>query len=418
MAIARNVVIEQVTGTYDDRITRAIKDSESKTRAAFNSMAAAAKAFVGVLLAREVKQAFRELLNFSREYNTESTKQVQAWDQALIRLKSAVVESGAFRRIVEGIAKAADFTAAALSSAQNFSNVMSALGDVIVVFFKGVAVQVENIFKNAANKILEFQDNLTKFLTAGLASVDFRFKESGSGLGPFGGGLASAQARLDAAIAQGLAGVNTPTRIGEQGPAVAPIETMNVVAIREAESLSTRLLDIKTIELESKLDKEVAYQQALAQLDEEQFQRRQAQAQATAQIFGNLATVAEAFGKKGFAAMKAASMAEAIVNTYAAANVALKSAPPPFNFALAASVVAAGLANVAKIAATSYGSRGIGGGSSGGGGSRRDFGQTQQPAVNNVVNLRLQIGEQVGLAIKEAVEKGLSKDIKLERLAF
>jgi hypothetical protein len=37
------------------------------------------------------------------------------------------------------------------------------------------------------------------------------------------------------------------------------------------------------------------------------------------------------------------------MDTYAAANVALRSAPPPFNFALAALVTAAGLANVAQI---------------------------------------------------------------------
>lgn len=51
-------------------------------------------------------------------------------------------------------------------------------------------------------------------------------------------------------------------------------------------------------------------------------------------------------------AQKAIANAEAIVNTYKAANVALASAPPPFNYALMASVVAAGLANVVKINTT------------------------------------------------------------------
>ena len=46
---------------------------------------------------------------------------------------------------------------------------------------------------------------------------------------------------------------------------------------------------------------------------------------------------------------KTASIAQASMDTYKAANVALASAPPPFNFALAALVVAAGLSNVAKI---------------------------------------------------------------------
>lgn len=45
--------------------------------------------------------------------------------------------------------------------------------------------------------------------------------------------------------------------------------------------------------------------------------------------------------------------AQAIVDTYKAANLALSSAPPPFNFILMASTIAAGLVNVAKINSTS-----------------------------------------------------------------
>jgi len=46
---------------------------------------------------------------------------------------------------------------------------------------------------------------------------------------------------------------------------------------------------------------------------------------------------------------RAAAIAQATMDTYAAANVALRSAPPPWNFALAALVTTAGLANVARI---------------------------------------------------------------------
>lgn len=60
---------------------------------------------------------------------------------------------------------------------------------------------------------------------------------------------------------------------------------------------------------------------------------------------------------------KGLSIAGAIADTYAAANKALASAPPPINYALMAAVIAAGIANVAKIAATSPG------GTSGAGGA-------------------------------------------------
>jgi len=46
---------------------------------------------------------------------------------------------------------------------------------------------------------------------------------------------------------------------------------------------------------------------------------------------------------------KAAAIANATISTYEAANKALASAPPPFNFILAAAVTAAGMANVANI---------------------------------------------------------------------
>lgn len=63
-----------------------------------------------------------------------------------------------------------------------------------------------------------------------------------------------------------------------------------------------------------------------------------------------ISTLASNKNKELAAIGKAAGIAQASIDTYAAANKALASAPPPFNFMLAAAVVAAGLVNVAKIA--------------------------------------------------------------------
>jgi hypothetical protein len=70
-----------------------------------------------------------------------------------------------------------------------------------------------------------------------------------------------------------------------------------------------------------------------------------------ATIFGNLATVAAAFGRKGFAVFKALRIAEALASTYAGAARALAEWPWPYSIAVAASVVAAGIAQVATISA-------------------------------------------------------------------
>jgi len=58
--------------------------------------------------------------------------------------------------------------------------------------------------------------------------------------------------------------------------------------------------------------------------------------------------MAEIFGKESKAG-KAFSAASALIDTYQAANVALSSSPPPFNYIAAAAVTATGLRNVSKI---------------------------------------------------------------------
>ena len=52
---------------------------------------------------------------------------------------------------------------------------------------------------------------------------------------------------------------------------------------------------------------------------------------------------------------KAAALADAYMNTYAAADKALASAPPPFSYALAAATITVGLENVSKILAAEGG---------------------------------------------------------------
>lgn len=70
------------------------------------------------------------------------------------------------------------------------------------------------------------------------------------------------------------------------------------------------------------------------------------------QFFGNLATLTRSGSKELAAIGKAAAIAQATIDGYAAIQKALASAPPPFNFALAASVGIATAGNIAKIAST------------------------------------------------------------------
>jgi hypothetical protein len=65
--------------------------------------------------------------------------------------------------------------------------------------------------------------------------------------------------------------------------------------------------------------------------------------------------------KKAFELAKAFNIANAIMNTYMAATKALAMYPPPFNFIMAAGVVASGLAQVAQIRSQQYSGREKGG---------------------------------------------------------
>jgi hypothetical protein len=68
--------------------------------------------------------------------------------------------------------------------------------------------------------------------------------------------------------------------------------------------------------------------------------------------------------KKAFQIQKAVNIANAVIDTYKAANTALASSPPPFNYIAMAAAITAGLLNVKKIASQKF----EGGASTGGGG--------------------------------------------------
>ena len=87
--------------------------------------------------------------------------------------------------------------------------------------------------------------------------------------------------------------------------------------------------------------------------------------QLVSDALSNLVAIVGANSKFG----KAIAVVQAVRDTYAAANTALKASPPPFNFIAAAATVAAGIANVKQITATSEPSLPSFAGSAGGGGS-------------------------------------------------
>lgn len=79
-------------------------------------------------------------------------------------------------------------------------------------------------------------------------------------------------------------------------------------------------------------------------------------------LMQRVAAAGVTFAQTAFGDSKAGAIAQAIVDTWGAANQALNSAPTPYNYILMALVIATGLANVAKIRAQNFEASGGGGG--------------------------------------------------------
>lgn len=116
------------------------------------------------------------------------------------------------------------------------------------------------------------------------------------------------------------------------------MEQIGQLQLTESEAIRLVLL---ASEEASKRKRQLALQEASQQL------------QATASLFGSLASLSAAFGKKTFKLTQALRIAEAIVNTASAVTNALASpAPWPVPLLFAAAAAAAGAAQIAVIAQT------------------------------------------------------------------
>ncbi|MDD6152797.1 MAG: hypothetical protein PUC11_02485 [Elusimicrobia bacterium] len=125
--------------------------------------------------------------------------------------------------------------------------------------------------------------------------------------------------------------------------------------------------DKKLEYLQAELGDTEEYEQAknevLAQFNTEQAKLEQQRAKQNQQtmgtIFSNLISLSSSSNKKLAAIGKAAGIAQATISTYQGAANALAQVPYPLNFAAAASVVAAGLMQVANIAGVELANGGL-----------------------------------------------------------
>jgi hypothetical protein len=123
--------------------------------------------------------------------------------------------------------------------------------------------------------------------------------------------------------------------------------------IQRATMTQEQISDIETQALADSLNKYHEHELAKEVLEAQYTAKVKAQNELRAanlnSTLSTISTLASSKNKELAAVGKTAAIAQASMDTYKAANVALGSAPPPFSFVLAAATVAAGLANVSKI---------------------------------------------------------------------
>ena len=125
--------------------------------------------------------------------------------------------------------------------------------------------------------------------------------------------------------------------------------------LADANAYFDKLLLDETLTNEARIELEKKRGEVIKSIDEN---IKQGRAQALDAIQGTFNALGSIF-EQGSKEAKAFAVADAIINTYKSANVALGSAPPPFNFILAAANVAAGIANVKKIISTKPGDKNV-----------------------------------------------------------
>jgi hypothetical protein len=130
------------------------------------------------------------------------------------------------------------------------------------------------------------------------------------------------------------------------------------------EQASSRIIDING-QVGQSVKKLTYFEQMRAFGQEQQNKLAQSQAVEITNAFAKQTADIAAYSKKGFAIDKGVKIAQAVMNTYQGATLALASYPGPIGVAMAAMTVASGMANVAAIKAQKFQASFEGGGFTG-----------------------------------------------------
>lgn len=135
---------------------------------------------------------------------------------------------------------------------------------------------------------------------------------------------------------------------------------------KKEEKSQNYLFDLQAQAFAKQLELDKKEKERIKQLNEYRVQAVKDGLQTISNLAELFAGKSEKQQKRAFQVQKAVNIANAVIDTYKAANTALASSPPPFNYIAMAAAITAGLVNVKKIASQQFQSSSS---SSGGGGT-------------------------------------------------
>ena len=291
-------------------------------------------------------------------------KRFEEMNDSITRIKTAASAAGTtftteLLPLIEGIFTgfadagygATNFQKAAVSAAHNTMKAFSFFADVLhnlkIAFtvLKAIALSAADVIVNVLNDAMKgFIDNYNA-----IAEI--------IGFEPVANPLADFATDIKVAAAE--ARIALRTLRDEEMPSDKIQEYLD-----NYEQASSRIIDING-QVGQSVKKLTYFEQMRAFGQEQQNKLAQSQAVEITNAFAKQTADIAAYSKKGFAIDKGVKIAQAVMNTYQGATLALASYPGPIGVAMAAMTVASGMANVAAIKAQKFQASFEGGGFTG-----------------------------------------------------
>lgn len=370
----KNLAVKKLQDAYPDLLKNVnaekLSIGELNKAVALNIKLAEARARVNAaesIRAEKYQQILQEeiLLNnykakLQKALVAEDQNQIDKWNGWIA--KSTQVVNGYKEQIkqIDGITKADE---ALIAKVEEQTKVYETEKPKVIKQVKEVA---DYTIKLEKEKIDAMEDGMQKRI----ALLEFQRKEELAGIDKNGKKAGELRKAIEDRYAKEIEKVKYEFRDRSDRDEQINLETKRINLIEIEKATKEELLKVQQELIDEQKAKndaaDAAERERIKQLNEYRVQAVKDGLQTISNLAELFAGKSEKQQKRAFQVQKAVNIANAVIDTYKAANTALASSPPPFNYIAMAAAITAGLVNVKKIASQQFQSSSS---SSGGGGT-------------------------------------------------